>query len=149
MSLDIGRYAVYRPRSTSAPVCHGLPQAKPCKRMNHNLAMVDRSTLTRFLKPKLMIVGPDADHKGRPPPAGTGGHPPGRWNDPCSGEAERLPAEAHASLIVLAAELQAMRTLIASIEKRIIAHHRLDEASKRLRSLPRAGSAYNAPYQWG
>ena len=30
---------------------------------------------------------------------------------------ERLPAEAHASLIVLAAELQAMRTLIASIEK--------------------------------
>jgi hypothetical protein len=33
---------------------------------------------------------------------------------------ERLPAEAHASLIVLAVELQAMRTLIASIEKRII-----------------------------
>jgi transposase len=32
---------------------------------------------------------------------------------------ERLPIEAHASLIVLAAELQAMRTLIASIEKRI------------------------------
>jgi len=35
------------------------------------------------------------------------------------------------SLLVLAAELQAMRTLIASIEKRIIAHHRSDEASKR------------------
>ena len=52
---------------------------------------------------------------------------------------ERLPAEAHASLIVLAAELQAMRTLIASIEKRIIAHHRLDEASKRLRSIPGIG----------
>jgi hypothetical protein len=40
---------------------------------------------------------------------------------------------------VLAAELQAMRTLIASIEKRIIAHHRLDEASKRLRSIPGIG----------
>ena len=52
---------------------------------------------------------------------------------------ERLPAEAHASLIVLAAELQAMRTLIASIEKRIIAHHRSDEASKRLRSIPGIG----------
>ena len=44
---------------------------------------------------------------------------------------ERLPAEAHAS--------QAMQTLIASIEKRIIAHHRLDEASKRLRSIPGIG----------
>ena len=52
---------------------------------------------------------------------------------------ERLPAEAHASLIVLTAELQAMRTLIASIEKRIIAQHRSDEASKRLRSIPGIG----------
>jgi transposase len=52
---------------------------------------------------------------------------------------ERLPAEAHASLIVLAAELQAMQTLIASIEKRIIAHHRSDEASRRLRSIPGIG----------
>jgi transposase len=33
---------------------------------------------------------------------------------------ERLPTDAHASLIVLAAELQAMQTLIASIEKRIL-----------------------------
>ena len=32
-----------------------------------------------------------------------------------------------------------MRTLIASIEKRIIAHHRLDEASKQLRSIPGIG----------
>ena len=49
----------------------------------------------------------------------------------------RLPVEAHASLIVLAAELQAMRTLIASIEKRIIAQHRSNEASQRLREHPR------------
>jgi transposase len=52
---------------------------------------------------------------------------------------ERLPAEAHASLIVLAAELQAIQTLIASIEKRIIAHHRSDERSRRLRSIPGIG----------
>ena len=51
----------------------------------------------------------------------------------------RLPAEAHASLIVLAAELQAMRTLIASIEKRIIAQHRSNEASQRLESIPGIG----------
>ena len=52
---------------------------------------------------------------------------------------ERLPAEAHASLIVLAAELQAMQTLIASLEKRIIAHHRSDETSKQMRSIPGIG----------
>ena len=51
----------------------------------------------------------------------------------------RLPVDAHTSLVVLAAELQAMRTLIASIEKRIIAQHRSDEASKRLRSIPGIG----------
>jgi len=54
-------------------------------------------------------------------------------------EDERLPADAHASLVVLAAELQAMQTLIASIEKRIVAQHRSDEASKRLRSIPGIG----------
>ena len=52
---------------------------------------------------------------------------------------ERLPAEAHASLMVLAAELQAMRTLIASIEKRIFAQHRSSEASQRLESIPGIG----------
>ena len=55
---------------------------------------------------------------------------------------ERLPTEAaHASPDGAGAgvELQAMRTLIASIEKRIIVHHRSDEASKRLRSIPGIG----------
>src|SRR6188474_1198940 len=37
---------------------------------------------------------------------------------------ERLPADVHASLIVLAAELQAMQTLIGSIENRIVTQHR-------------------------
>ena len=52
---------------------------------------------------------------------------------------ERLPADAHASLVVLAAELQAMQTLIGSIEKRIMAQHRSNEASKRLESIPGIG----------
>jgi hypothetical protein len=38
-----------------------------------------------------------------------------------SDEDERLPADAHASLVVLAAELQAMQTLVGSLEKRIMA----------------------------
>src|SRR5512132_3514921 len=52
---------------------------------------------------------------------------------------ERLPVDARASLIVLAAQLQAVQTLIGSIEKRIIAQHRATEASKRLQSIPGIG----------
>src|SRR5436190_20945608 len=52
----------------------------------------------------------------------------------------RFPADAHASLVVLAAELRAMQTLIGSIEKRIMMQHRRDEASKRLRTIPGTGS---------
>src|SRR5471032_2527260 len=52
---------------------------------------------------------------------------------------ERLPADAQASLIVLAAELRALQTLIGSIEKRIKMQHRSNEASKRLESIPGIG----------
>ena len=51
----------------------------------------------------------------------------------------RLPVDAHASLVVLAAGVQALQTMIGSIERRIIAQHRSDEASKRLRSIPGIG----------
>ena len=54
-------------------------------------------------------------------------------------EDERLPADAHAILIVLAAELQAMQTLIASIEKRIMAQHRANEESQRVETIPGIG----------
>jgi transposase len=56
-----------------------------------------------------------------------------------SNEDERLPADAHASLILLAAELQALQTLIGSIEKRIMEQHRGNEASKRLETIPGIG----------
>ena len=36
----------------------------------------------------------------------------------------RLPVDAHASLVVLAAGLQAVQTMIGSIERRIIIQHR-------------------------
>jgi transposase len=51
----------------------------------------------------------------------------------------RLPVDAHTSLVVLAAGVQAVQTMIGSIEKRIVAQHRSDEASKRLRSVPGIG----------
>jgi transposase len=52
---------------------------------------------------------------------------------------ERLPVDARASLIVLAAQLGALQTMIAAIEKRIIAQHRANEESKRLASIPGIG----------
>ena len=51
----------------------------------------------------------------------------------------RLPADAHACLVVLAAELQAMQTLIASIEKRLMAQHRSSEESRRVETIPGIG----------
>src|SRR5271156_3960974 len=56
-------------------------------------------------------------------------------------EDERLPVDAQASLVVLAAEFTAMQTMIGSIEKRIMAQHRSNEASKRLETIPGIGVA--------
>jgi transposase len=55
------------------------------------------------------------------------------------GADEHLPADARASLIVLAAQLEALQTMIGAIEKRIVAQHRASEASKRLASIPGIG----------
>src|SRR3989441_5028752 len=41
---------------------------------------------------------------------------------------DRLPVDARASLIVLAAQLQALQTMIGSIEKRLVVQHRANEA---------------------
>jgi transposase len=51
----------------------------------------------------------------------------------------RLPVDARASLVVLATQLQAVQTMIGSIEKRIVAQHRSNEASKRLETIPGIG----------
>ena len=51
----------------------------------------------------------------------------------------RLPIDARASVIVLAAQLEAMRTLIGSIEKRIKTQHRSNETSQRVETIPGIG----------
>src|SRR5947199_1649313 len=53
---------------------------------------------------------------------------------------ERLPVDARASLIVLAAQLQALQTMIGSIEERIIAQHRASEEGKRVATVPGRGT---------
>src|ERR1019366_3394170 len=50
-------------------------------------------------------------------------------------EGSRLPVDAYASLPVLAAQPQAVQTMIGSLEKRIVAQHRSNEASKRLETI--------------
>ena len=51
----------------------------------------------------------------------------------------RLPLDARASLIVLAAHLQALQTMIGAIERRITSQHRANEASKRVATIPGIG----------
>jgi transposase len=54
-------------------------------------------------------------------------------------EDQRFPIDARASLMLLAAQLQALQTVIGAIEKRIMAQHRSNEASKRLQTIPGIG----------
>jgi transposase len=51
----------------------------------------------------------------------------------------RLPIDARASLMVLAAQLEAMQTTIGSLERRIVARHRASQDSKRLQTIPGVG----------
>ena len=54
-------------------------------------------------------------------------------------EDTHLPVDARASLIVLSAQLQALQTMIGSLEKRIVARHRSSQDSKRLQTIPGVG----------
>jgi transposase len=53
----------------------------------------------------------------------------------------RLPIDARAKLIVLAAQLQALHTMIiiSSIERRLMVQHRASEESKRVATVPGIG----------
>jgi transposase len=50
-----------------------------------------------------------------------------------------LPIDARASVIVLAAQLEAVQTVIGAIEKRIKMQHRANQASRRLETIPGIG----------
>src|SRR5277367_2405730 len=52
---------------------------------------------------------------------------------------ERLPIDARASVIVLAAQLEAVQTVIGAVEKRIKMQHRSNEASQRIETIPGIG----------
>jgi len=52
---------------------------------------------------------------------------------------KHLPNDARASLVVLAAQLQALQTTIGALEKRIVVQHRASKESKRLQTVPGIG----------
>src|SRR4051795_4268724 len=54
-------------------------------------------------------------------------------------EDTRLPIDARASVIVLAAQLEALESVIGAIEKRIKMQHRSSEASQRVETIPGIG----------
>ena len=53
--------------------------------------------------------------------------------------ANRLPPDARAGPMVLAAQLQSCQTLIGTLEKRIIAQHKSNDRSRRLETIPGIG----------
>ena len=55
------------------------------------------------------------------------------------GQDTRLPIDARASVIVLAAQLEALESVIGAIEKRIKMQHRSSEASQRVEAIPGIG----------
>jgi hypothetical protein len=54
----------------------------------------------------------------------------------------RLPSDARACVIVLAAQLDAAQTMLRSLDKRIMKQHRANEASRRLETIPGIGIRY-------
>ena len=50
-----------------------------------------------------------------------------------------MPIDARATLMVLAAQLHALQTLIGTLDKRIMAQHRTSDESKRLETIPGIG----------
>jgi transposase len=48
----------------------------------------------------------------------------------------RLPVDARASVIVLAAQLEAVQTMLRSLDQRIMKQHRANEASQRVETIP-------------
>jgi transposase len=51
----------------------------------------------------------------------------------------RLPVDARACVIVLAAQLEAAQTMLRALDRRIMQQHRTNEASRRLESIPGIG----------
>ena len=123
--------AVRRPTMRFVPVKSAEQQARLMRRRVRDLLMRQRTQLINALRAHLAELGIAAAQ--------------GREGIKellaivAQHEDTRLPVDAHASLIVFTAQLQAVQTTIGSIEKRIVLQHRSSEESKRLETIPGIG----------
>jgi len=123
--------AVQRPTVRSVQVKSAVQQSQLMLHRTRDLLMRQRTQVINALRAHLAELGITAEQ-------GTTGLKE-LLRIIANDDDERLPVDAYASLVVLAAELQAMQTLIGSLEKRLMAQHRKNEASRRLETIPGIG----------
>jgi transposase len=123
--------AVRRPTMRFVPVKSAEQQAQLMQHRARDLLMRQRTQLINAVRAHMAELGISA--------------PQGREGIKqllaivADEEDTRLPVDARASLMVLAAQLQAMQTTIGSLERRIVVRHRSNQDSKRLQSIPGVG----------
>ena len=123
--------AVRRPTMRFVPVKSAEQQAQLMQHRARDLLMRQRTQLINAIRAHMAELGMTA--------------PQGREGIKqllaivVDEEDTRLPIDARASLMVLAAQLQAMQTTIGSLERRIVVRHRSNQDSKRLQSIPGVG----------
>ena len=123
--------AVRRPTMRFVPVKSAEQQAQLMQHRARDLLMRQRTQLINAIRAHMAELGIAA--------------PQGREGIKellaivADDEDTRLPIDARASLIVLAAQLEAMQTTIGSLERRIVARHRANQDSKRLQTIPGIG----------
>ncbi len=123
--------AVRRPTMRFVPVKSAEQQAQLMQHRARDLLMRQRTQLINAIRAHMAELGITA--------------PQGRDGIKqllaiiADDEDTRLPIDARASLMVLAAQLQAMQTTIGSLERRIVARHRANQDSRRLQTIPGVG----------
>lgn len=123
--------AVRRPTMRFVPVKSAEQQAQLMQHRARDLLMRQRTQLINAIRAHMAELGITA--------------PQGREGIKellaiiADDEDARLPIDARTSVMVLAAQLQAMQTTIGSLERRIVAQHRSNQDSKRLQTIPGVG----------
>jgi transposase len=123
--------AVRRPTMRFVPVKSADQQAQLMQHRARDLLMHQRTQLINAMRSHLAELGIIA--------------PQGREGIKellaiiANDDNQHLPNDARASLVVLAAQLQALQTTIGAIEKRLVRQHRANQDSKRLQTIPGVG----------
>jgi transposase len=123
--------AVRRPTMRSVPIKTAEQQGRLMQHRTRDLLMRQRTQLINALRAHLAELGIVAAQ---------GNNGVAELLAIVADERDaRLPIDARASVIVLAAQLEALQTTIGSLDKRIKMQHRANDASMRLETIPGIG----------